>query len=148
MAKAPKAPAADTSTDTTAAAAAPAAPAAPAAAAAKPAKEAKPKVVRETQNGQTKPAEGTKTGRLWAIIDQISADKGEPAPRKEVLERAEKEGFNLAMAASLYAHWRKFHGLVGRAAPGKAAAPAADAGTATPPAPPAPPAPAAEETGA
>lgn len=141
MAKAPKAPKAETNTDTTAAAAAPAAPKEPKA----------PKVVRETQNGQTKPAEGTKTGRLWAIIDEISAQKGEPAPRKDVLERAEKEGFNLAMAASLYAHWRKFHGLVGRAAPGKAApVAAADAGAATPPAPPAPPAPAApaaEETG-
>ena len=146
MAKAPKAPKADTTN--TAAAATDGAAAAPAA----PKEPKAPKVVRETQNGQTKPAEGTKTGRLWAIIDQISAEKGEPAPRKDVLERAEKEGFNLAMAASLYAHWRKFHGLVGRAAPGKAApASAADAGAAAPAAPPAPPAPpapaAAEESG-
>lgn len=112
---------------------------------AKAPKEAKPKVVRETQNGQTKPAEGTKTRALWDIIDQISRDAQRPATRKEVLERAEKEGFNLAMSASLYAHWRKFHGLTGRAAPGKAAEASTDG--ATPPAPPAPPAPAAEETG-
>lgn len=92
---------------------------------------AAPKVARETQNGQTKPAKGTKTGRLWAIIDQISAKNGAPAQRKDVLERAEKEGFNFSMSANLYAHWRKFHGLVGRAAPGKAA-----------------PVPAAEKTGA
>lgn len=140
MAKAPKAAKADTNTETAAtdgagAAAAPKAPKAP-------------KVEREKQNGQTKPAPGTKTGRLWQIIDDISAELKEPAPRKTVLERAEKEGFNLAMAASLYAHWRKFHGLVGKAAPGKAAAtdtpPAAPADGATPPAPPAPP---AEETG-
>lgn len=112
---------------------------------AKAPKETKPKVIRETQNGQTKPAEGTKTRALWDIIDQISRDAQRPATRKEVLERAEKEGFNLAMSASLYAHWRKFHGLTGRAAPGKAAEASTDG--ATPPAPPAPPAPAAEETG-
>lgn len=139
MAKAPKAaPAAAENTDTTAAA--------PAAAPAKAPKAEKPKVVRETQNGQTKPAEGTKTRALWDIIDEISRDAQRPATRKEVLERAEKEGFNLAMSASLCAHWRKFHGLVGRAAPGKPADAATDG--ATPPAPPAPPAPAAaEETG-
>lgn len=112
---------------------------------AKAPKETKPKVVRETQNGQTKPAEGTKTRALWDIIDEISRDAQRPATRKEVLERAEKEGFNLAMSASLYAHWRKFHGLTGRAAPGKAAEASTDGET--PPAPPAPPAPAAEETG-
>lgn len=123
--------------DTAAApAAAPAAPA-PAPAAEKAPKAPKaPKIERESQNGQTKPADGTKTGKLWAIIDKLSAEKQEPASRKEVLEAAEKDGFNLAMAASLYAHWRKFHGLVGRAAPGKAAA-----------AETAPAAPAAEETG-
>lgn len=129
MTKAPKAAPAENTEEQTAAAKAP--------------KETKPKVVRETQNGQTKPAEGTKTRALWDIIDQISRDAQRPATRKEVLERAEKEGFNLAMSASLYAHWRKFHGLTGRAAPGKAAS----TDGATPPAPPAPPAPAAEETG-
>lgn len=138
MAKAPKAAPAATDENTTAAPAADAKPA-------KAPKAEKPKVVRETQNGQTKPAEGTKTRALWDIIDEISRDAQRPATRKEVLERAEKEGFNLAMSASLYAHWRKFHGLVGRAAPGKPAE-AATEGTdgATPPAPPAPP---AEETG-
>lgn len=138
MAKAPKAAPAATDENTNAAPAADAKPA-------KAPKETKPKVVRETQNGQTKPAEGTKTRALWDIIDEISRDAQRPATRKEVLERAEKEGFNLAMSASLYAHWRKFHGLVGRAAPGKPATEAT--GGETPPAPPAPPAPAAEETG-
>lgn len=107
------------------------------AAAEKPAKETKPKVVREQQNGQTKPGEGTKTRALWDIIDQISADAGEPATRKAVLERAEKEGFNPAMSASLYAQWRKFHGLTGKKAPGaaKPAEPAAPAEATTPAAP-------------
>ncbi|WP_217482584.1 hypothetical protein [Sphingomonas sp. CL5.1] len=83
------------------------------------------KIEREKRNGVTKPAEGTITGRLWAIIDEITRDKGAPATRKEILERGEVEGFNMAMTASLYAHWRKFHGLVGTAAPGRQAKPAA-----------------------
>lgn len=85
-------------------------------------KETKPKVVREKQNGQTKPGEGTKTRALWDIIDGISADAGEPATRAAVLERAKSEGFNPAMSASLYAQWRKFHGLTGNKAPGRAPA--------------------------
>jgi len=100
-----------------------------------------PKVEREKRNGQTKPAPGTKTGTLWAIIDEISAAKGEPATRKEVLERAEKDGYNTSMAASLYSHWRKFHGLVGTAAPGKAAKPETPAAPDAPAAPDVPPAP-------
>lgn len=116
----------------TEAATAPEAPAAPDAE--KPAKAAKapkvpkepkepkaPKVEREKQNGQTKPAEGTLTRRLWDIIDQISAKNGAPATRKEVMDAAAAGGFNTAMSASLYSHWRKFHGLIGKSAPGRPA---------------------------
>lgn len=118
-----------------AAAASPVAPAAPEVpavpAAEKPAKEPKaPKVEREKQNGQTKPAEGTLTRKLWDVIDAISAKNGAPAARKEVMEAAVAGGFNPAMSASLYSHWRKFHGLIGASAPGrppKAEAPEAPA---------------------
>lgn len=138
--KTPTAPAAP------APAAAPAAPEAPAADA-KPEKPAKAsKVEREKQNDQTKPGVGTKTRALWDIIDQISAKEGRPATRKEVMDAAETGGFNTAMSASLYSHWRKFHGLTGANAPGRTAkpeVPAASATDETPPAPPAPPAPAA-----
>ena len=86
----------------------------------KPPKELKaPKIEREKQNGQTKPAEGTVTRRLWDIIDGISAKSGAPATRKDVMEAAAAGGFNTAMSASLYSHWRKFHGLTGSAAPGR-----------------------------
>lgn len=119
MTKAPHAPAAPEAPT------APEAPAAPAPAKAEKApkapKEPKaPKVEREKQNGQTKPGEGTLTRKLWDIIDGISATNNAPATRKEVMDAAEKGGFNTAMAASLYSHWRKFHGLTGTAAPGRA----------------------------
>lgn len=100
----------------------PAAPEAPATPAAE-AKPVKPKIEREKQNGQTKPAEGTLTRKLWDIIDAISAKEARPATRKEVMEAAAAGGFNTAMSASLYSHWRKFHGLTGTAAPGRAAKP-------------------------
>lgn len=104
-------------------------------------------VVKVQQNGVTRPKEGTTTGRVWAIADEISAKKGEPADRKTVIEQAVAEGINASTGATQYGKWRKFHGLVGEASPGRAAKPA-EAPAAAPAAPPAPPAPAAvEETG-
>ena len=104
-------------------------------------------VVKIQQNGVTRPKDGTTTGRVWAISDEISAKKGEPADRKTVIEQVVAEGINASTGATQYGKWRKFHGLVGEASPGRAAKPA----DATPPAPPAPEAPAApaatEETG-
>lgn len=122
----PVAPVADTEVPVApvAATTAPEAPVVPAAAEApaKPEKAPKaPKIEREKQNGQTKPAEGTLTRKLWDIIDQISAKNAAPATRKEVMEAAAAGAFNTAMSASLYSHWRKFHGLTGTAAPGRAA---------------------------
>ncbi len=121
---APEAPVSDTPTD-----GAPVAPTTTPEAPAVPAADAKPpkppKVEREKQNGQTKPAEGTLTRKLWDIIDSISASTGAPATRKAVMEAAAASTppFNTAMSASLYSHWRKFHGLTGTAAPGRTAKP-------------------------
>lgn len=118
MAKAPK----------TEAAAAPAAAEAP----------AKTEVVKIAQNGVTRPKDGTTTGRVWSIADEISAKLGSPADRKAVIEQVVAEDINASTGATQYGKWRKFHGLVGEASPGRAAKPAA-------PAAPAAPAPAAVE---
>ena len=69
------------------------------------------KPVRPTQNGVTRPAPGTKTGRVWEIADELSAEKGEPAGRAEVLAAYEAEGGNSATGATQYGRWKKFHGL-------------------------------------
>lgn len=73
--------------------------------------EEKAKPVKDEQNGIPRPKAGTKTGRVWEIADELSAKKGEPAPRKEVLETANGEDINIATAATQYGRWRKYHGL-------------------------------------
>lgn len=83
-----------------------------------PEKEAKeekaPKVEQPKANGVSRPKDGTKTGQVWAIADELSEAAGEPAKRKPVLEAAETAGINAATAATQYGRWRKFHGLEGR----------------------------------
>jgi hypothetical protein len=104
-----------------------------------PAPTAAPKI---TQNDVTRPKDGTTTGRVWAIADEISAKNGSPADRKSVIDQVVAEGINASTGATQYGKWRKFHGLVGDAAPGKAPkaetpAEAPAEGGETPPAPPA-----------
>jgi colicin import membrane protein len=67
-----------------------------------------------TQNGMTRPREGTVGARLWQIFDEVSATKGSPASLEEVRQVAEPEGIAGGSISSGYAHWRKFHGLSGR----------------------------------
>ena len=68
-------------------------------------------VVKDSQNGVTRPKSGTKTGRIWEISDELSASQGKPVARKDVLEKAQAEGINVATAATQYGRWRKYHGL-------------------------------------
>ncbi len=80
----------------------------------KPVKEAKPKVVRERQNGQTRPASGSKTGLVWDIADAISAKLKRPALRNEVfdeLAKQTKEQCSYAMAGTQYSRWCAFYGV-------------------------------------
>lgn len=70
--------------------------------------EAAPK---DARNGVTRPKAGTKTGRVWEITDGRSRELGKPATRKEVIEIAQKEGINVATAATQYGRWRKYFGL-------------------------------------
>lgn len=67
--------------------------------------------VKDEQHGITRPKAGTQTGRVWEIADEISTQKGEPAPRKEVLDVFMNEGGNPSTGATQYGRWRKYHGL-------------------------------------
>lgn len=74
--------------------------------------EAKPaRAKNETQNGVSKPASGTKTGRVWEIADEISALKQRPALREEVMAACEEEGMNRGTIATQYARWTQFYGV-------------------------------------
>lgn len=105
----------------------PAAPVAEEAAAPKTEKTPKaPKEPKVEANGVVRPKDGTSTGRVWAIADQISASKGAPAPRKEVMDQCASESINVSTAATQYGKWRKFHGLEREVKPA-VEAPVADA---------------------
>lgn len=67
--------------------------------------------VKDIQNGVARPKPGTKTGRIWEVADELSAQLGHPVPRRKVLEVAISEGMNPATAATQYGRWRKYHGL-------------------------------------
>ncbi len=99
--------------------------------AAKKAKE-DAKIMRQVQNGVTRPAAGTATARIWQIADEISAAAKAPASRADVLKVAEAEGLNGATCATQYGRWRVFNGLKGVDIQGKPKAdPAATADPAT-----------------
>jgi len=79
-----------------------------------PAKAKKEKVVivRDVQNGVTRPSENTKTGIVWGIADKLSTNEA-PANRADVLAATAKKEINPATAATQYGRWRKYHGLKG-----------------------------------
>lgn len=88
-------------------------------------------VPKDIKNGVTRPKAGTKTGRIWAIADDLSAKAGSPVARKAVLEAAIAEDINAATAATQYGRWRVYYGL---GAEKKAAAASVEAPAATAPA--------------
>lgn len=72
------------------------------------------KPAQPEQNGVTRPKDGTKTGRVWEIADKLSEKAGEPAQRKDVINKCLEEDINASTAATQYGRWRKFHGLAGQ----------------------------------
>lgn len=74
--------------------------------------EEKPeKVAREKQNGITKPAEGSKTGQVWDICDDLSQKAGRPALRGEVMAAGEAAGMSKGTVATQYGKWCTYHGV-------------------------------------
>jgi bifunctional DNA-binding transcriptional regulator/antitoxin component of YhaV-PrlF toxin-antitoxin module len=53
-----------------------------------------------------RPRPETKTGRVWALADEITAKKGRRASRTEVMEAFAREGGNMNTASTQYSHWR------------------------------------------
>lgn len=70
-----------------------------------------PKPRNEVQNDVSKPAAGTKTGRVWEIADAISAAAKRPALREEVMRQALDEGINKGTVATQYGRWTQFYGV-------------------------------------
>lgn len=79
-----------------------------------------PRADRVEQNGFTHPRSGV-TLQVWQLCDKLAKTSPDGRPvRAEVLAQAEKLGLNPNMAASQFAWWRGFHGIVGRTAKPKA----------------------------
>jgi colicin import membrane protein len=68
-----------------------------------------------TQNGITRPKPEGKTGKAWALMDKMSAEKRAPVAISELVAVNATLGMNPNMLKSQYASWRKFNGVVGRA---------------------------------
>ncbi|VAY27991.1 hypothetical protein SLURMMXVI_120024 [Escherichia phage vB_Eco_SLUR76] len=66
------------------------------------------------QNGVRRPQPETSCGRAWALMDQISATLGQPAPISYVLNLAGRHGLNEDTVKTQYARWKKFNGVTGR----------------------------------
>jgi hypothetical protein len=100
-----------------------------------PAAAAPEKAPKDQKNGVTRPA-GDKTGRVWAIADEISKLHKRPATRKEVLEAGAAEGLSAGTLGTQYGAWTKYHGITREVTAAKPA-PAAEQPNATAPAQPA-----------
>lgn len=53
-----------------------------------------------------RPGEGTKTGRVWEIADQLLKETGE-MDRTTVVTACIDEGINMNTASTQYSHWKK-----------------------------------------
>ena len=83
------------------------------------------------QNGVRRPKDGTETGKVWKLADELSAQFGQPTPIANLLDVGQKQGLNDSTIRTQYARWRTFHGIAGRVAlptpaPVEQAAPAAE----------------------
>lgn len=79
-------------------------------------------VVKDIQNGITRPKAGTTCGRVWAICEALSTENNAPAERGDVIKLAEAEGINSATTATQHGKWRKYYGLTNSKTPEEIAA--------------------------
>lgn len=66
------------------------------------------------QNGVRRPKPDSLCGKAWAIMDQLSKDRGGPVPIAPLLEATNKAGLNEGNVRAEYARWRKFFNVSGR----------------------------------
>jgi uncharacterized protein with ParB-like and HNH nuclease domain len=79
-------------------------------------KELKPLIgnlVKIEQNGVVRPKNGTETGRVWLICDNLFEQNKIVPKRNFVLSETAKMQINPATASTQFARWKKFHSLVG-----------------------------------
>ncbi len=55
----------------------------------------------------TRPKEGSMTGKVWDIADQLHTEKGEIPPRQDVIALCTEQGINASTASTQYGKWKK-----------------------------------------
>lgn len=69
---------------------------------------------KDAKNGITRPADGTKCGRIWTAADQISASQHTIAAIAVVKHHELVKGIPEATIKTQYARWRQYNGIKGR----------------------------------
>jgi hypothetical protein len=90
----------------------------------KAAAQAKTKEVMPSQNGITRPRPDGSCGKVWALADRLTAERGSPVPISVLAPEAAKEGLNDATTRTQYARWKQFNGIWGAVPKDPAPAPA------------------------
>jgi hypothetical protein len=88
-----------------------------------------PRSAKDTRNSITRPGADTKTGKVWAIGDAISMQKGgtpetTPASIAELKAHPDLRQFNDHTIRTQYARWRQYYGVSGRVQSEMVSAPA------------------------
>lgn len=73
-----------------------------------------PAADKDAKNGITRPADGTKCGRIWAAADQISASQHSIAAIAVVKHHELVKNIPDATIKTQYARWRQYNGIKGR----------------------------------
>lgn len=69
------------------------------------------KAERIEQNGQVKPRDDSKSGKLWAIFDAATAERGSTCAVADVMDQCAALDMTEGSIRSAYSHWRKFNGV-------------------------------------
>lgn len=64
-------------------------------------------MAQEKRIAARRPTRGSKTGRVWAVADEITKRAGRPATRAEVISQILAEGGNPGTASTQYNGWKK-----------------------------------------
>lgn len=82
--------------------------------AAEPKVAANPRASRVKLNDVTRPADGTVTGKIWALADELSKASGTVATIAAIKGHVTMAGVNDHTIKTQYARWRAFNGVKGR----------------------------------
>lgn len=73
------------------------------------------KMKQPEQNGITKPRDNSDCGKIWALANKLSSEKGGLVSKKELSASAEAVSFHPTTIGVQYYKWKTFHGITEKA---------------------------------